>query len=105
MKAPRSASELLKEVLAGATRALAAEPDLAVTFAADPSNAARTGEDRHEVRLPAPHAARMTPPDLAWLRGEADRLACRRRFHDEAVHRRRTPRDPQAAAVFDVLER
>ncbi len=105
MREPRSSVELLKEVLAGATRALADEPGLEVSFVADPGEAERPEGRRHEVRLPAPRSGRVDARELSWLRGEADRRACLHRFHDEAVHRRCIPRDPRAAAVFDALER
>ncbi len=113
MKTPRSATDLLKEVLAGTIRALADEPDLEVSFVADSSvdpsagspASMSAGASRREIHLPVLPAARIEARDLGWLRGEADRLACLRRFHDETLHRRHAPRDPVAAAAFEMLER
>src|SRR6516225_6777939 len=43
-------------------------------------------------------------PEPAGLRGAADSLALRLRYHDDAVHSKRVPHGPLARAVFDAVE-
>jgi cobaltochelatase CobT len=51
---------------------------------------------------PAPTA--LTPAALALTRGQADRLALRRAFHDPAVHARHRPAGVRARSLYDALE-
>ena len=42
--------------------------------------------------------------EAAQLRGAADSVALRLRYHDDAVHSKRVPSGPLARAVFDAVE-
>jgi cobaltochelatase CobT len=56
-----------------------------------------------EVRLAAP--SRDLPPDeVALVRGDADSVALRLRHHDDALHARRRPSNPEAREIFDAVE-
>lgn len=95
---PRGAPRSFERVLAEATRALAADAALKVVFG---SAGPRLEGDR--LLLPAP-PAELTATQRALLRGQADRLALRRAYHDPTVHARYRPPGYRARAVFDALE-
>ena len=75
-------SELAKRVTAAAFKAVADRADLTVAFVQGAAGV--TGD---AARLPAPQG-RMDEPALERLRGVADALAVRIRYHDEKLHRR-----------------
>jgi len=87
-----------KKALAEATRALAGEDELEVTYSADPPGRTNSG-----VRLPQV-SRRMTPEEIALARGTADGFALRDRFHDAATHAHYAPQGEVARALFDALE-
>ncbi|KAB0264713.1 cobaltochelatase subunit CobT [Microvirga brassicacearum] len=91
-------AEPLKRSIAGCIKALARKPDLEVTFASD--RPAFMGE---KIRLPEP-PRRLTPQDVAILRGNADSMALRLACHDGAIHRKLAPEGQAARAVFDAVE-
>ena len=80
-------AEPLKRAIAGCMRAVAKRPELEVAFASE--RPALTGE---RARLPEP-PRRLTPNDIAVLRGHADSMSLRLACHDTAVHRRRSLHD------------
>jgi len=91
-------ADLLKRVTAATVKAMSNRPELEVHFQA--SGASATEE---AVNLPAPSG----PPSaegITKLRGVADALALRLRYHDAAVHRRMAPTGPDGHAVFEALE-
>ena len=59
------------------------------------------GQDK--ARLPEP-PRRLTPQDVAILRGNADSMALRLACHDTALHRKLAPEGQAARAVFDAVE-
>ena len=87
-----------ERALAPATRALAADGDLKVVFG--PSGPRLEGD---KMLLP-PTPAALSPAALALSRGQADRLALRRAFHDPRVHATHRPPGARARALFDALE-
>ncbi len=87
-----------ERTLAPATRALAADPQLQVIF----STSGPRLEGTKMLLPPAPTA--LTPAALALTRGQADRLALRRAFHDPAVHARHRPAGMRARNLYDALE-
>ena len=87
-----------KKALAEATRALAREDELEVTYSADPPGRSNTG-----LRLPQV-SRRMTRDEIMLARGTADGYALRDRFHDNATHARYAPQGEVARALFDALE-
>ncbi|MBF0326641.1 MAG: cobaltochelatase subunit CobT [Alphaproteobacteria bacterium] len=90
--------ELMKRCTAGVLRAVAGRADLEVSYAAAGSSVRGV-----EVRLPAPPRT-MAPADLVRLRGTADAVALRFRYHDEALHAARMPPGSEARKVYDAVE-
>ena len=93
-----SPTEPFKRAVAGCLKAIAGEPDLEVSYAAE-----RPMLSAHKVRLPEP-PRKLTRKDVAITRGIADSLALRLACHDPAVHRANAPRGKNARAVFDAVE-
>ncbi len=96
---PREApTEPFKRAVTACLRAIAREPELEVAFASE-----RPGLSPGKARLPEP-PRKMSARDAAIVRGHADSIALRVACHDDAVHRRMVPVDPQARSVFDAVE-
>jgi len=93
-----SPAEPFKRALAQATRALAGEEELDVTYSADPPGRSTSG-----LRLPQV-SRRMTQAEIMLARGTADGLALRERFHDPSLHAHYAPRGEIARGIFDALE-
>ncbi len=91
-------NEPLKRSIAGAMRALARQPDLEVTYASD-----RPILTSGKARLPEP-PRKLSPEDIAIVRGHADSMALRLACHDAAIHRRNAPQGQAARAMFDAVE-
>ncbi|MBA4490277.1 cobaltochelatase subunit CobT [Paracoccus sp. S1E-3] len=87
-----------KKALTEATRALADEAELNVTFTADPS-----GVSGDTMRLPQV-SRRMTRDEIVQARGTADALAMRLRHHDPATHAKYAPAGPMAREIFEAVE-
>ncbi len=87
-----------KKALGEATRALAGEAELDVTYSADPPGRTNTG-----LRLPQV-SRRMTRSEVMLARGTADAFALRERFHNPATDTRYAPPGETARAIFDALE-
>jgi cobaltochelatase CobT len=93
-----SPTEIFKRATASTLRALAERDDLQVGFGPEPPGLAGT-----RVKLPNP--ARDLPADeVAQLRGAADSLGLRVRYHDAALHSKRLPGNALARSVFEALE-
>src|SRR6266478_6348160 len=93
-----SPTEIFKRATASTLRAIAERDDVTVGFGPEPPGVAGT-----RVKLPNP--ARDLPADeAAQLRGAADSLALRLRYHDDALHSKRVPGNALARAVFEGLE-
>ena len=87
-----------KKALAEATRALAGNEEMEVSYSADPPGQTNTG-----VRLPQV-SRRMTRSEVMLARGTADAYALRERFHNADTNARYTPRGEMARQIFDALE-
>ena len=83
--AKESPTEPFKRAVVGCMRAIANQPDLEVSFAAD-----RPILSGHKARLPEP-PRKMTARDVAITRGIGDSLALRLACHDPSVHRAHAP--------------
>ncbi|QPQ54456.1 cobaltochelatase subunit CobT [Allosphingosinicella flava] len=95
---PDNPLETFRQALAGASRALAHEPELELSFTAEGS-----GASGKTVRVPIP--SRTLPArDVAEARGYADAAALKLRHHDAALHAKGAPADDIARAVFDAAE-
>jgi len=96
--AKESPNEPFKRAVSGCLRAIARQPELEVTFAAE-----RPGAVGGKVRLPEP-ARKLTVQEAAIVRGHADSIALRIACHDAGLHRRLSPSGQQGRAVFEAVE-
>ena len=87
-----------KKALGEATRALAGNEELEVTYSADPPGVTNTG-----VRLPQV-SRRMTRSEVMLARGTADAYALRERFHNADINAKYMPQGEMARQIFDALE-
>ncbi len=87
-----------KKALAEATKVLADDPELSVSYSVDPP-----GLSGDSVRLPQV-SRRMTRDEVLLARGTADGLALKRKFHDPSVAARYRAQGPMAQALMDALE-
>jgi cobaltochelatase CobT len=90
--------DLFRRALAGASRAIARDPDADVIFGSD---VAQTSGKT--ARVPSPGPA-LEPRLVAEARGAADSVALSLRHHDLKLHSSLAPADQDARAVFDALE-
>ncbi len=91
-------ADLLKRVTAATVKAVSRRPELEVHFQASGGSVSEGA-----INLPTPSG----PPSaegITKLRGVADALALRLRYHDADVHRRMAPAGPDGHAVFEALE-
>ena len=87
-----------KQVLTGASRALAHEAEVEVAWSADAPT--QSGKN---FRVPLP--GRNLPREQAIeARGFADSFALRLRHHSEALHGKGAPPEPIARACYDAIE-
>src|SRR5215468_9112554 len=93
-----SPTENFKRATSATLRAIAERDDVTVGFG--PEAAGLSGS---RVRLPNPPRD-LPAEEAAQLRGAADSVALRLRYHDDAVHSKRVPGSPLARAVFDAVE-
>jgi len=87
-----------KKALAEATKTMAHDPDLTVTYSVDPPG--MTGD---AMRLPQV-SRRLTRDEVLLARGTADAFALRRRYHDDATHSRYQPTGPMARELYEAME-
>ena len=97
MSTGESPAESFRRVTAAAMRAIAERDDITVSFGAE----ARLVDNA--ARLPVP-SRDFGDDEVAQLRGEADAMALRLRYHDDEVHAARAPAGENARAVFEALE-
>jgi len=90
--------DLFRRALAGASRAIARDPEVEIVFATE------TGPASGKTARVASPGPGLEPRLVAEARGAADSLALRLRHHDAALHARVAPVDADARAVFDALE-
>ena len=95
---PENPSEPFKRAVGTAVRALSGEPELEVTFSAEPP--ALRGL---KARLPLP-SRNLPPSEVAVVRGAGDAYALRKAHHEENVHTQFKPQSADAAAVFEAAE-
>ena len=97
-----SPQEPFKRAVASCMRAMARNPTLEVTFAAEKPALIGSGETA-KARLPEP-PRKLTPREAAIVRGHSDSMALKLACHDENIHRRHAPQGQAARAVFDAVE-
>ena len=82
--------EPFKRAVSSATRAIAGDDEIQVTYTAEPP-----GKDGKVIRLPEP-ARIPSKEELAIIRGYADSLALQSACHDPEVHNSICPSGGQA---------
>ena len=87
-----------KKALAEATKTMADDPDLTVSYSVDPP-----GMTDDSVRLPQV-SRRMTRDEVLLARGTADAFALRRRYHDAKLHLRYEPTGQMARDLYEAME-
>lgn len=87
-----------KKALAEATKAMANEPELNVSYTVDPA-----GMSNDSMRLPQV-TRRMTRDEVLLARGTADAYAMRIRFHNESTHNRYAPQGEMARSLYEAME-
>jgi cobaltochelatase CobT len=97
-KSTDNPADPFKKALAEATRTMADDPEMTVTYSVDPA-----GMNREGVRLPQV-SRRMTRDEVLLARGTADAFALRRRYHYEGVAARYAPTGPLARDIYDAME-
>ncbi|CUH76140.1 cobaltochelatase subunit CobT [Tropicibacter naphthalenivorans] len=87
-----------KKALAEATKVMADDPDLSVSYTVDPA-----GVSGDAMRLPQ-ISRRMSRDEVLLARGTADALALHRRYHDKATHARYVPQGDMARDLYEAME-
>ncbi len=90
--------EEFRRVTGAAMRAIAQRGELNAVFATGPQGLAGT-----EARLPMP-SRELGHLEMGQVRGAADSIALRLRYHNAALHAREAPKGEVARAVFDAVE-
>jgi cobaltochelatase CobT len=98
MSHPENPAEPFKKALAEATRVLANDPDIGVTFSVDPP-----GMTADQMRLPQV-SRRLTRAEVLLARGTADAYAMRRKYHNTALHARYEPQGQMARDLYEAME-
>lgn len=87
-----------KKALAEATKVMADDSELTVTYSVDPPGLA----DDY-IRLPQ-ISRRMSRDEVLLARGTADAFALRHKFHDAAIANRYLPQGQMARDLYDAME-
>ncbi len=87
-----------KKALAEATKVMADDSELNVSYSVDPS-----GLSGDSMRLPQV-SRRMTRDEVLLARGTADALAMHRKYHDDGVHARYAPPGDMARDLYEAME-
>ena len=95
---PDNPADPFKKALAEATRVMADDPDVGVTYSVDPP-----GMTPDQIRLPQV-SRRMTRDEVLLARGTADAYALRRKFHDEGTFNRYAPAGQMARDLYESME-
>ena len=87
-----------KKALAEATKTLADDSEMSVSFSVDPPGMSDDG-----VRLPQV-TRRMTRAEVLLARGTADSYAMRRKYHDAGTFNRYAPDGQMARDIYEAME-
>ncbi|MDE4189444.1 cobaltochelatase subunit CobT [Phaeobacter gallaeciensis] len=87
-----------KKALAEATKVMADDSELSVSYTVDPA-----GLSGDSMRLPQV-SRRMSREEVLLARGTADALALRHKFHDDAVHAKYAPQGEMARDLYEAME-
>jgi cobaltochelatase CobT len=97
--ADESPLDRFRTALTGAARAIGHDPEAEVAWTAE-----APAVQGKSLRVPMPGRT-LSRDQAAEARGFADSFALRLRHHDEALHRRGMPAEPEARACYDAIER
>jgi cobaltochelatase CobT len=95
-------SEKVKRVTAAALKAIAGTAEVEVAYSS--VNEAKVDTSGATLRLPNPPEGAVSETDIMRLRGAADAVALRLRYHDSSIHQRCRPQGSDAAKVFERAE-
>src|ERR1700749_2714598 len=98
MSKPKNQSDPFKRAVTASVRALSVEPEMEVSFSAEPP--ALRGL---KARLPLP-SRNLPPHEVAIVRGAGDAYALRKAHHEDKIHDQFRPTSTDAAAVFEAAE-
>ncbi len=87
-----------KKALTEATKVMADDPELSVSYSVDPA-----GLSGDAMRLPQV-SRRMTRAEVLLARGTADALALNRRYHNGETHARYAPQGEMARELYEAME-
>jgi cobaltochelatase CobT len=87
-----------KKALAEATKTMADDPEMTVSYSVDPP-----GMNKDGMRLPQV-SRRMTRDEVLLARGTADAFALKRKYHDEKTSARYAPTGQLAREIYDAME-
>ncbi len=95
---PEDARDLFKRSTAATVKAIAGREDVEVIFSQGPASVIG-----NEIRLPTP-STHLTDQEVIRIRGLADGIALKLRYHTESLHARHMPSDQTARRVWDAVE-
>ena len=98
MMKPDNPAEPFKKALAEATKTMAHDAELTVSYSVDPP-----GMSADTIRLPQV-SRRMTRDEVLLARGTADAYALRHRFHDTKTHAKYAPQGQMARDLYEAME-
>ncbi|MDT2033682.1 MAG: cobaltochelatase subunit CobT [Planktomarina sp.] len=87
-----------KKALAEATKVLANDPELSITYSVDPP-----GSSPDSIRLPQV-SRKMTRQEVLLARGTADAMAMRHKYHNLNTFNRYAPQGQMAKDIYDAME-
>ena len=87
-----------KKALAEATKVMAGDHDLTVSYSVDPA-----GQTADTIRLPQV-TRRMTRDEVLLARGTADAFALRHKFHDAKTAAKYMPQGQMARDLYEAME-
>ena len=87
-----------KKALAEATKVLANDPELSITYSVDPP-----GSSPDSIRLPQV-SRKMTRQEVLLARGTADAMAMRHKYHNLSTFNRYAPQGQMAKDIYDAME-
>ncbi|MFY0682561.1 MAG: cobaltochelatase subunit CobT [Thalassovita sp.] len=99
MKKPNeNPADPFKKALADATKVMADDAELNVSYTVDPS-----GMSGDTIRLPQ-ISRRVSREEVLLARGTADALAMQRKYHNDATHARYAPPGDMARNLYEAME-
>ncbi|WP_299826883.1 cobaltochelatase subunit CobT [uncultured Roseobacter sp.] len=91
-------ADAFKKALSEATKVMAHDPELTVSYSVDPA-----GLSGDSMRLPQV-SRRMTRDEVLLARGTADALALNRRYHNGQTHAKYQPQGDMARDLYEAME-